>query len=336
MQETAGKPELSIIVTTYSLNRFNDVTGLLDSIHAQMRRDIETIIITERLPELTDKLEQYIADKGYPGVAVTFNNGEWGVSIARNLGVSHARGEIIAFVDDDAVLFPDWVEETVRTYNDSRVMGVTGPILPLWEDESMDWFPREFYWIFSCTHQDINKITEVRNGYCTNLSFRREAFETSGGFRPGLGIKGRGQEGWQEPGAEELDFAIRVKRLTRKSIVFNPLVKVKHHVYRYRFSMDFITKRAYWEGYAKAMVKHYYRDQKDGDVLSVEYDLLRRILFHLLPGIFLRFFRRPVAALRQLSVTIVILSCVAAGYMKSDTLIVFGRNKRYAAFEQAN
>lgn len=334
MQEPAGKPEISLIVTTYSMDRLSDVTGLLDSIQAQTCPNIETIIITERSPELTDKLEEYITGKGHPGMQVFFNRGEQGLSPARNLGVSRANADIIAFVDDDALLFPDWADETVETYaGDGTVIGVTGPILPLWEQEPVSWFPREFYWVFSCTYRDMDKLTEVRNGYGTNISFRREAFTTGGGFRTSLGCKGRGQGGWQEPGAEELDFTLRVRHQTKKRIVYNPLVKVRHRVYRYRLGTRFIARRAYWEGYAKSMVRSWYRDRRGDGVLSVEYVLLRRILFHLLPGIFRRFFQHPVTAVRQLYVTVLVLSCVAAGYFSSEISLISGRGKRYAAPE---
>lgn len=314
------------------MDRLSDVTGLLDSIQVQTCRDVETVIITEKVPELTDKLEGYISEKGYSGMKVVFNDGEAGLSAARNLGVAHARGNIIAFIDDDALLCPGWVEETLKTYDDFSVVGVTGPILPLWEQESMSWFPREFYWIFSCTCRDMDKLTEVRNGYGTNISFRQEAFD-NGGFRTNLGCKGRGTGGWQEPGAEELDFSLRVRRHSQKRIVYNPSIKVRHRVYRYRFTTRFIARRAYWEGYAKSMVRRWYHDKSGEEVLSVEYGLLRRIIFHLLPITFLRLLWRPATALRQLYVTFLVLAGVAAGYLNSEISILLHRSEYYAAPE---
>lgn len=312
--------KISFVVTTYSLNRLGDMTALLDSIRAENRPDVETVIITEKSPELTDKLNKYIAEKGFANMRVFFNTGEQGLSPARNLGVAHAKGEIIAFIDDDALVVPGWIEATLKTYRgDNSVVGATGPVLPLWERESMAWFPREFYWVFSCTYWDMDKPAEVRNGYGTNISFRHEAFEAAGEFRSDLGAKGRGTSGWQEPGAEELDFTLRVKQLTGKRIMYNPDVKMRHRVYRYRFTTRFIARRAYWEGYGKSIMRRWYRDsKKNSAVLSVEYGLLGRILFHLLPRIFVRFFRHPVIAFKQLYITMLVLCCVAAGYLNSE------------------
>lgn len=331
--EISEKYKISFIVTTYSLNRLGDMTALLDSIRADNRPDVEAIIITEKSPELTDKLNKYIAEKGYTDMQVLFNTGEQGLSPARNQGVARAKGEIIAFIDDDALIVPRWTEATLKTYReDDSVIGVTGPVLPLWEEPSMDWFPREFYWVFSCTYWAMDKPAEVRNGYGTNISFRREAFNAAGEFRSNLGCKGRETGGWQEPGAEELDFTLRVKQLTGKRIMYNPDVKVRHRVYRYRFSTRFIARRAYWEGYGKSIMRRWYRDsKKNGSVLSVEYGLLSRILFRLLPGIFIRFFRDPVVALKQFYITMLVLCCVAAGFLNSEISILLHRSKYYAA-----
>ncbi len=157
--------KISIIITCYTLNRLEDITELLDTIQSQNYKNVETLIVTERSPQLTESIKTYINVKGYPDVQVIYNEGQWGSYPSRNLGVKQAAGEIIAFVDDDALLLPGWAEATVRAYaEDNSIIGITGPILPLWEDETMSWFPREFYWIFSCTYLDWDERREVRNG----------------------------------------------------------------------------------------------------------------------------------------------------------------------------
>jgi len=326
-------PKISIIITSYTLDRLKDVMELIDSIQAQTYQNIETSFVAERSRELASTISRYIAEKAYPNVQVLYNEGEWGISSARNLGVEKASGDIIAFIDDDALLFPDWAEETARAYaRDSSVIGVTGPILPLWEEErEMSWFPREFYWIFSCTYWDAPKTTEVRNGYGANLSFQREAFETAGLLKTHLGVRGRGQSGWQEPGAEEADFSIRVRRKTGKRIVYNPHVRVRHKVYRYRITTRFIAKRAYWEGYAKAMLKGWYQPTASERVLSTEYELLRRILCRLLPQTLLHLFLKPVPNLRKLWVISVALPAVATGYFIYGLSSLFGQGYPYGA-----
>lgn len=331
MTSNTNLPTVSIITTSYTLDRFNDITELLDSIQAQSYQNTETLIVTERSPELADSIRSYIAERGYHHMRVLYNEGEWGLSSARNLAIEQAKADIIAFVDDDALLFPHWAEETAKTYaEDSSIIGVTGPILPQWEQESMSWFPREFYWIFSCTYWDWTEKTEVRNGYGTNISFRREAFDLCGLFKVSLGVKGHGKGGWQGPGGEETEFSLRARQKTGKRIVYSPEVKVKHKVYGYRLSTKFIAKRAYWEGYAKAVFNKLYRFS-DKAVLSTEHELLYRILSQLLPRVLKLLLRQPLLALRQLWVTVMVLSWVAAGYLGYQLSSLFGRSWLYGA-----
>jgi glycosyltransferase involved in cell wall biosynthesis len=324
-------PRISIVTSSYSLDRLRDLTELLDSIAAQTYKYVETLIVTERSPQLSEKVGEYISANGYQGMRVLENRGEWGASAARNLALAEAGGDIIAFVDDDAVLFPDWAEATVAAYaGDSSAIGLTGPILPRWEAPA-DWFPSEFYWVFSCTYWDATARIRVRNGYGTNMSFRGEAFRAGARFLPSLGVRGRGRRGWQEPGAEELELSLRIQQATGKFIVYDPGVRVWHKVYRYRLGAGFMAKRAYWEGYAKAMLRRRYRPVAGETLLSTEYQLLRRILFRLLPRAFGRLFYRPVTGWRQLRVTVLILACVAGGYLGYRWSALRGQARRYDA-----
>jgi glycosyltransferase involved in cell wall biosynthesis len=329
-QAIMGQIKVSIITTVYTPERLKDISELLDSLAAQTYKNTETLVVAERSVELADSIKKYIADKGYPSMRVLFNEGEWGSYPSRNLAIGEARGDIIAFVDDDALPFPNWVEQTVKVYDeDSSVAGVTGPILPLWQDKSMKWFPRELYWIFSCTYREVAGRTEVRNGFCTNLSFRREAFDSCGRFKPSLVGGGWGRSDWQQPAAQETEFCLRVTRGIGKRIVYDPNVRVRHKVYGYRLSSGFLARRAYWEGYAKAMLNRWYRDD-DGEVLATEYALLRRILLGRLPMTLGRLFRRPATAWRQLWVVMVVLSGVAGGYFSYKFLSLFRRGEPYS------
>ncbi len=312
--------QISIVIPCYTSERLPDIRELLDSVQSQTYKNVETLIVAERSPELANDITKYILDRAYQGIRVLYEQGPLGVSGARNLAIKQAKGDIIAFIDDDAVLFSDWAEETVKTYDeDASAIGVTGPIFPLWQEESMNWFPKEFYWVFSCTYWEMTEKTEVRNGYGTNLSFRQEAFKSGERFKTSMGVKGRGQGGWQEPGAEETEFSLRVKQKTGKRIIYNPKVKVRHKVYQYRTTKRFVAKRAYWEGYAKALLKHLHHPaSSEANVLSTEHALLRRILFRLVPQTFGLFFHRPSIALQQLLLTVIVLSCVAAGYLKYE------------------
>ncbi|MFW6125783.1 MAG: glycosyltransferase family 2 protein, partial [Chloroflexota bacterium] len=206
---------ISIVTCCYSPARLNDLFDLLQSVRSQQYASIETVVVVDRNVSLVAPIREYLSAAGHAGCTVLLNESGRGVSAARNLGIAHANGEIVAFVDDDAVLMPGWADATASAYeSDASVIGVTGPVLPLWQGEGMSWWPREFYWLFSCTYWDWTEPREVRNGYGVNLSFRREAFERCGLFETALGVNDGGGPGWQGPGGEEPDFSVRVTAST--------------------------------------------------------------------------------------------------------------------------
>jgi len=160
------------------------------------------------------------------------------------------------------------------------------------------------------------------------MSFRREAFDSSGLFLTQLGARGGGETGKHELVGDETEFSIRVNRKTGKRILYNPKVKVQHRVYKYRVTPMFIARRAYWEGYTKAMFKRSYRDSNSKEkLLQVEYQLLRRIFSRLLPSILLGLFSHPIIATRRLSITINAVFFVAVGYLSYSIRSVTGRDQ---------
>ncbi len=323
----AEQPLLSIIITSYTMDRLEDILGLLDSVKAQTYSNFETIFVAERSVELLNRVRAYASEKDALNLKVIFNDGEMGLSAARNLALKEAKGDIIAFVDDDVVLFPDWAEEMVKAYEDDSIIGVTGPAFPLWEDESMSWFPEEFYWIISCTAWcDWNEMREVRNAWGMNMSFLREAFDKCGPFLNEFGFH-------KGPMAEDNEFSLRVRSQTEKSIVYSPRVRLWHRVHKYRLSRKFIKERAYWIGHSRRMMKKLYPESDKGsDLLSQEHQLLKRIFTRLFPSILSGLFKNPVIAWRKLRVTATALTFVTLGYYSHLVPILSNRYKTTATF----
>ena len=312
----ASRPLLSIIITSYTLDRLRDIFELLDSIKTQTYDHIEIILVVERSTELLERIKRYIDENAISNTKVVFNLGEPSQSSARNFGISEAKGDLIAFIDDDALPFVDWAEEMVKTYNDDSVVGVTGPAVPLWEDRAMSWFPEEFYWIIGGTAcLESNEMRRVRNVWGMNMSFRTEAL---GPCRFALGHKAADDGTKVGIEGEETELSIRVQQRTGKLIVFNPKVRVHHKVFKFRVTPKFIRRKAFWQGYTKAVLKNIYRHNENNiNVLETEYRLLRQILLQLLPSIGKRFFSHPINAWKSLCFTITVLFYVALGYFSA-------------------
>jgi len=307
---------LSVIVTSYTPDRLQDVYELLGSIQGQSYPYIETVFVGERDPNLCRQVRAYARAIAMPRVKVAFNHGVQGLSAARNLGLRHARGEVIAFVDDDVILFPDWAEEMVNTYaQHEAAIGATGAAYPAWERPAMAWFPKEFYWIISCTDWlEGQGVREVRNAWGMNMSFRKEAFAYCS-FDEGAGGN-RGAADGSKLGllGEDTQLSWRLRRLTGRPIIFNPAVRVWHKVRPYRLQRRFIRRRAFWEGYTKAYLNKHRNGAWKKMPLKPEYALLRRIALGFFPRLLAKSLHDPATAWRQFCLATDALGHVALGY----------------------
>ena len=317
MPHTAD-PLVSVVVCSYSTERLADVKELLSALGGQSYRRLEVVFVGERSREITTVVEAHARTKGLRNVQTVFNTGTPGLAAARNLGVCHARGDIIAFLDDDALPFPDWARELARTFaSDANVIGATGPALPLWQDGQGEWFPPEFQWIISCTGWfPTGETREVRNAWGMNMAFRRAVFERCR-FDERLGGNMGATDG-AKLGllGEDTAFSLEARRQTGGSIVFNPAVRVLHKVYAYRFQPRFVRRRAFWEGYTKAWLRRRQGQDAlpDRAGLATEYRLLRHIALGFLPAAIGGLATNPARSWRRLSLAADALLHVGLGY----------------------
>jgi glucosyl-dolichyl phosphate glucuronosyltransferase len=310
----ASNPLLSIVVTSYTTERMPDLFELLDSIKVQTCSDIETVFVAERSHELLNGVHSY-AEKISLNIKAIFNKGEGGLSASRNLGIANSAGDIIAFVDDDVVIWPGWAEVVIKTFEDTSIIGVTGPALPLWQEQSLSWLPEEFYWLTSCTGWgNFDGMKEVRNAWGMNMSFRRELFASGEIFRVNFGLHNGSRSRWYDPPSEDVDLSMRARQKTKKRIVYVPEAGVNHRVARSRLSTRFVSQRSFSIGYQRRMLKKLYPVNDNGQLLAQENTLLKQIILHLLPSIVSQILTHPIVAWNKFRVTCTSLIFVAIGY----------------------
>ena len=262
---------------------------------------------------LVDAVEAALGRIRQSRVTVRFLEDAGGVSRARNTGLAEVTADVVAFVDDDSVLAEDWAEMSRRFYREhERAIGVAGAILPLWDSPAMEWFPRELYWMLSCTYWTSTVPTPVRNGYGANMSFRREAFDGRR-FNEAVGIGAWGAGGWRGMGGEEPELALRVTAATGRPIVYVPDVRVWHRVKAHRLRAAGLARRAYWEGRLKAVISR--RAPRSSGVLDTEKSLLRGIMRAQVSRLG-RLVAHPLTALRQEVTVLCVLALVALGFLE--------------------
>ena len=106
------------------------------------------------------------------------------ISAARNAGIAAAAGEIIAFIDDDAVPEPTWADALLAAFAKRDIAAATGPVLGR-NGISLQWGSAAVNGLGD--EVDIEPNMPVRDGFRrklhgTNMAFRRDVFDRVGGF----------------------------------------------------------------------------------------------------------------------------------------------------------
>jgi glycosyltransferase involved in cell wall biosynthesis len=302
----ANKPLVSVIICTYDEGRIKDLEDCLKSLLEQDFNDFEILIVVDHNERLYRNLKERLNNQK---VEVILNNSpRRGQASTMNRGIEKSHGEIVCFIDDDAVASRNWLSKIVDTY-DANTVSVGGRIEPLWIGRKPSYLPEEFYWLIGATGNYLGKnAREVRNLWSGNISYRKSLFNIVGYFKEDLGMA-------NDPlfQGEDAEFGLRLRKLTGKSVRYNPEAVVYHKIRSERVKFISLLKRAFEQGYAKAYIKKAY---KNTDALSVEQDYLKLLFKSCLKRLKLTVFgpRRSEAA-QQLVFTVTATSIVLLGFM---------------------
>jgi GT2 family glycosyltransferase len=236
----------SVIICAYTLNRWQQLLSAVESVRNQTTPVGELLVVIDHNDELLSEAELAV-----PWARVIASTGAVGLSGARNTGVAASVGEVILFLDDDAVAEPDWVTNMLFAYHDPHVLGVGGAAHPVWEQSAPRWWPAEFGWVVGCSYRGQPVSTApVRNLMGCNMSLRRTVLEVVGGFDDGLG---RGAD--NALGCEETELCIRARQLIPDGeFIFEPRAVVRHWVPKSRSTWSYFRARCRAEGVSKARV----------------------------------------------------------------------------------
>jgi GT2 family glycosyltransferase len=240
-------PSVSVVICAYTEERWDALVEAVASMARQTLAPAETIVVVDHNRALHER-----ASGAFPHVRVLESDGDPGLSSARNTGVRVARGEVVAFLDDDAVADSVWLEELARPYRDPRVIGCGGVASPDWSPgEAPRWLPREFYWTIGCSYRGLpDRCEAIRNPIGASMSFRRDVLERIDGFATGIG-----RLGTTPLGCEETELSIRARRAHAQGVVLHvPAARVLHRVPAERASWRYFRARCWAEGRSKALV----------------------------------------------------------------------------------
>lgn len=223
----------------------------MDSIEEQKHPDTEIVLVVERnlaINEFLSKRKSKFPEK------VRLLKDRLGVSNARNTGARAASGDIVAFVDDDAVLDSNWSTELISSFHEHpEVVGVTGRALPLWKGEQPNWFPKSLYWMIGCTAWKESAkpyLTSFVSG--VNMAFRKDCFSTHEFMLTILSDPRSRASVYRGLPNDENDFSVRLTTDSGRPILYTPKLTVFHKVDPERLTIGFVSQYSFWQGMAEA------------------------------------------------------------------------------------
>ena len=170
-----------------------------------------------------------------------------GLDWARNRGVVEAMSELIAYTDDDVQVDPGWLRGMASAFADPEVMAVTGLVLPLELDTPAQHLFEEYGGMGKGPHARCFRRTSMQPweliavhqvGVGANMAFRRQVFETIGGFDPALDV------GTPAGGGGDLDMFHRVLA-AGLTLRYEPTALVRH---QHRRDIDSLWRQIYHNG----------------------------------------------------------------------------------------
>jgi GT2 family glycosyltransferase len=228
-------PRLEVTVAVCTRDRPEELAACLDALGRVDYEGLEILVVdnapsseaTRLLVERRGGRVRYVREPR-PGL-------DW----ARNRAIAEARGEILAFTDDDVAVDPGWIRALVAAFADETVAAVTGLVLPAeLETEAQVLFER--YRSFGRGFAPRRVAAETRGalahrhgaagdyGTGANMAFRRSLFGRIGSFDPALDV------GTPTRGGGDLEMFFRVLK-EGHVLVYEPRALVRH---RHRRSME--------------------------------------------------------------------------------------------------
>jgi glycosyltransferase involved in cell wall biosynthesis len=295
---------ISVVICAHTLDRWHELTASVASVLGQTRPAHEVIVVVDHDEALLERARAALPAR----VRVVHNEGAPGLSDARNTGVRHAAGDVVAFIDDDARADRDWLEAHAQAHEDPHVLGVGGAVEPAWAERPPAWMPPELLWTVGCSYRGLpTGVAPLRAAIGANMSYKRDVLTATGGFAEEFGrLRGLPMS------CEDTEFAIRAQREhPGRVVMFAPDARVEHVVPPARTTLRYLRWRCWTEGRAKAELS---RLAGTGASLSDE----RRYVARVLPAAFARGLldaaRGDRDGLARAAAIVAALSLTAAGY----------------------
>jgi glucosyl-dolichyl phosphate glucuronosyltransferase len=287
--------KISVVLCTY--NRCEMLEPALDSLADSTLPaavEWEILVVDNNSSDRTRSVVERFC-KRYPGRFRYLFESRPGKSFALNTGIRNSQGDVIAFMDDDAVVDATWLQNLTAPLDNPTWAGVGGRTIPMGAFAPPNWLCLESqYALAPIGGFDLGPVAreldEAPIG--NNMAYRRVMFEKYGGFRTDLGPRGTSRDPQK---CEDSEFGCRLLAAGER-LRYEPSAVVHHSVSESRLQKKYFL--AWWFDKGRSDVRAF--GPPDGIrfyVGKTPLVLLRRIVFwtfrwsvSLDPGI--RFYRK--------------------------------------------
>ena len=237
---------LSVIICTY--NRAKYIGNLLESIAKNDidKSEYEIILVDNNCTDDTHAICDAFS-QAHPDITFRYVlEPEQGLSAARNKGIREAKGDILVYIDDDALVDGDYLRIYAEHFaNNPKTMAAGGPIEPLYETSAPAWMTTYTKALLTGWLHYGDRVREFPKGRYPgggNAAYRKEVFEQVGLFNTALGRKGSGLMG-----SEEKDIFDKMHSLDM-TILYLPTPILHHIIPQSKLEQPYFDKLTYQIG----------------------------------------------------------------------------------------
>jgi glucosyl-dolichyl phosphate glucuronosyltransferase len=242
---------ITLILCTY--NRCRSLAKALESVAASTLLDSvgwDVLVVDNNS---TDQTREVIEDfcRRYPGRFHYMFVPQQGKSRALNDAIEQARGDVLAFTDDDVIVEPNWLRNLTAPLDEGKWSGTAGRISLGVDFSPPPWLPiRGAFNLGGSLVQFDEGDTQAeltKPPFGANMAFRKCMFGKYGNFRTDLGRNGRGLIG-----NEDTEFGLRLMAAGER-MCYVPSAVVNHPAAPERLTKSYF--RAYWFSFGRSLVR---------------------------------------------------------------------------------
>jgi glycosyltransferase involved in cell wall biosynthesis len=230
-------PDITVILCTY--NRCRSLGKALESLAASALPESvewEVVVVDNNSSDQTHDIVQDFCNR-YAGRFRYLFEPRQGKSYALNTGVREAKGDVLAFVDDDVTVESSWLWNLTVGLGSGEWAGAGGRILPQWPCAPPSWLPEKgWFGMAPLVMFDLGlqpgPLADPPFG--TNMAFHRRVFEKYGTFRTDLGPGPNGKI----RNNEDTEFGGRLLTAGER-LRYEPSALVRHSVPKNRLRRDY-------------------------------------------------------------------------------------------------